>query len=81
MAVGAIIGGVGALLGASGQAASGRSEAQELEFQALLKAITLNHETSQQLAHQTRHVQLTCSAITKGLSINNAETVSIRKKS
>jgi len=33
------------------------------QFQALLKAITLNHETSQQLAHQTRQVQLVCSAI------------------
>jgi len=33
------------------------------QFQAMVEAITLSHETSQQLAHQTRHVQLACPTI------------------
>ena len=33
------------------------------QFQAMVKAITLSHQTSQQLAHQTRQVQLACSTI------------------
>ncbi len=33
------------------------------QFQALVEAITLSHQTSQQLAHQTRQVQLVCPTI------------------
>jgi uncharacterized protein len=33
------------------------------QFQAMVEAITLSYETSQQLAHQTRQVQLACPAI------------------
>jgi hypothetical protein len=33
------------------------------QFQVLIKAITLRHETSQQLADQTRHAQLVCPAV------------------
>lgn len=36
------------------------------QFQAMIKAITLSHQTSQQLAHQTRQVQLACPAIAEG---------------
>lgn len=36
------------------------------QFQAMVKAITLSHETSQQLAHQTRKAQLTCPAMAEG---------------
>lgn len=32
-------------------------------FQAMVEVITLSHQTSQQLAHQTRQAQLTCPAI------------------
>lgn len=44
MAVGAIIGGVGALLGASGSAEEGRTTAQEREFQALLQGQAAERE-------------------------------------
>lgn len=37
------------------------------QFQALLKAITLNHEASQQLAHQTRQAQLVCPVIVEDI--------------
>lgn len=33
------------------------------QFQAMVKAITLSHQTSQQLVHQTRQAQLACPAI------------------
>ena len=33
------------------------------QFQAMIRAITISHQTSQQLAHQTRQVQLACQAI------------------
>jgi len=33
------------------------------QFQALVEAVTLSHETSQQLAHQTRQAQLVCPAV------------------
>ncbi len=33
------------------------------KFQAMINVITLNYQTSQQLAHQTRQFQLTCSAM------------------
>lgn len=36
------------------------------QFQAMVKAITLSHQTSQQLAHQTRQIQLTCPAMAEG---------------
>ncbi|MDH5775632.1 MAG: hypothetical protein OEZ57_12035 [Nitrospirota bacterium] len=53
------------------QAGSGRSTAQHHhctqlakegpnQFQAMIEAITLQHQRSQQLAHQTRQAQLTC---------------------
>ena len=32
------------------------------QFQAMVEAITLSHQTSRQLAHQTRQAQLTCPA-------------------
>jgi hypothetical protein len=33
------------------------------QFQAMVKAITLSHQTSRQLVHQTRQAQITCPAI------------------
>ncbi|MEX0830620.1 MAG: hypothetical protein WD032_10300 [Nitrospirales bacterium] len=35
------------------------------QFQAMVEAITFNHQTSQQLARQTRQTQLTCPANTE----------------
>ncbi len=44
---------------------SALQEAGPKQFQAMVKAITLSHQTSQQLAHQTRQAQLTCPSITE----------------
>ena len=35
------------------------------QFQTMIEVITLSHQTSQQLAHQTRHVQLICPTISE----------------
>ncbi len=43
-----------------------------LKFQAMIAAITLTHEASQQLARQTRQFQLACPANTEDISLKIA---------
>ena len=40
-------------------------------FQAMIQAITLRHQTYEQLAHQTRRIQLACPSVTKHIPSPN----------